>query len=53
MKKIVVTTSWDDGHILDLKLSNLLTKYNIKGTFYLSPKDREIKEKDRLLRTRF
>jgi peptidoglycan/xylan/chitin deacetylase (PgdA/CDA1 family) len=48
MKKIVVTTSWDDGHILDLKLSNLLTKYNIKGTFYISPKDREIKEKDRL-----
>jgi peptidoglycan/xylan/chitin deacetylase (PgdA/CDA1 family) len=47
----IVTTSWDDGHKLDLKLAKLLEKYNIKGTFYVSPfylKDRltekEIKE---------
>ena len=54
MKSYVVTTSWDDGHKLDLKLARLLQKYNIKGTFYISPfylKDRlsetEIKELDR------
>lgn len=31
-----MTTSWDDGHKMDLKLSALLDKYNLKGTFYLS-----------------
>lgn len=40
-KKLIVTTSWDDGHILDIKLASLLKKYNIKGTFYVSPKNRE------------
>ncbi len=34
-KKIIITTSWDDGHVLDLKLAELLDKYNIKGTFYV------------------
>lgn len=38
MKKLFVTTSWDDGSGLDIKLANLLAKYNIKGTFYPSPK---------------
>jgi len=37
MKKIIVTTSWDDGDKLDLKLADLLAKYKIKGTFYPSP----------------
>lgn len=37
MKKIVVTTSWDDGNKLDMKLADLLEKYNIRGTFYPSP----------------
>ncbi len=36
MKKIYFTTSWDDGHKLDLKLSELLAKYNIAGTFYIA-----------------
>ncbi|HLP44242.1 MAG TPA: polysaccharide deacetylase family protein [Candidatus Nanoarchaeia archaeon] len=31
-----VTTSWDDGDILDKKLADLLTKYGIKGTFYIT-----------------
>lgn len=31
----VVTTSWDDGHPLDLKLAEMLAKYNIPATFYL------------------
>lgn len=30
-----ITTSWDDGSILDLKVAELLSKYGIKGTFYL------------------
>ena len=31
----IITTSWDDGHPLDLQLSELLCKYKIKGTFYI------------------
>lgn len=38
MKKILVTTSWDDGNELDMKLAELLARYNIKGTFYPAPK---------------
>jgi len=34
-KYCVVTTSWDDGHPLDLKLAGLLKKYDLKGTFYI------------------
>lgn len=48
MKKVIVTTSWDDGHVLDLKLAELLQKYGIKGTFYISPNSREIPVADRL-----
>jgi peptidoglycan-N-acetylglucosamine deacetylase len=40
-KQLIVTTSWDDGHILDIRLAKLLKKYAIKGTFYISPYDRE------------
>ena len=32
----IITTSWDDGDILDLRLVKLLDKYGIKGTFYIS-----------------
>ncbi len=32
------TTSWDDGHRLDLRLAGLLKKYNIAGTFYVPKK---------------
>ncbi len=31
----LITTSWDDGHALDFKLAELLTKYNLQGTFYI------------------
>ena len=34
MARLIVTTSWDDGSILDLKLGELLTKYGI-GIFYI------------------
>ena len=33
---LYITTSWDDGHNLDFKTSELLKKYNLKGTFYVS-----------------
>ena len=36
-----VTTSWDDGDILDKRLSDLLEVYDIKGTFYISKNYRE------------
>ncbi len=32
---LIVTTSWDDGSIFDLKIAELLSKYGIKGTFYV------------------
>lgn len=31
-----VTTSWDDGDILDKRLASLLSRYGIRGTFYIS-----------------
>ncbi|MBI5405861.1 polysaccharide deacetylase family protein [Candidatus Kaiserbacteria bacterium] len=31
-----VTTSWDDGDALDVKLAVLLQKYDIAGTFYVT-----------------
>lgn len=48
MRKSIVTTSWDDGHVLDLKVAQLLTKYNLPGTFYISPESNEIIPKNRL-----
>jgi len=47
-KQVIVTTSWDDGHKLDLKLAKLLKKYSIKGTFYISPRNREFRKEDLL-----
>jgi peptidoglycan-N-acetylglucosamine deacetylase len=44
MKKIV-TTSWDDGHKMDLKLACLLQKYNMPATFYISPAHKEFPKK--------
>jgi peptidoglycan/xylan/chitin deacetylase (PgdA/CDA1 family) len=35
-----ITTSWDDGHPLDLRVAELLTKYGLRGTFYV-PKTAE------------
>lgn len=47
-QKIIVTTSWDDGHILDIKLADLLSRYGIKGTFYISPENHEFKKENLL-----
>jgi peptidoglycan/xylan/chitin deacetylase (PgdA/CDA1 family) len=35
-RKTYVITSWDDTTKLDLKLADLLEKYNIKGTFFVT-----------------
>jgi peptidoglycan/xylan/chitin deacetylase (PgdA/CDA1 family) len=48
MKNLMLTTSWDDGHVLDLRIAELLKKYKLSGTFYVSPKCRELKFKHRL-----
>ncbi len=36
MTKLIVTTSWDDGTLTDLKLGELLEKHGINGTFYVT-----------------
>lgn len=33
-RRCIVTTSWDDGHPLDLRIAELLQKYGLRGTFY-------------------
>jgi peptidoglycan/xylan/chitin deacetylase (PgdA/CDA1 family) len=33
-----ITTSWDDGDVLDERVAGLLEKYQMKGTFYI-PRD--------------
>ncbi len=30
-----ITTSWDDGHLLDFRIAEMLGKYNLRGTFYI------------------
>ena len=51
MKKIRVTTSWDDGLLLDRKIADLLLKFGLKGTFYVSPNNREFPKNKLLTRT--
>lgn len=34
-KRTIITTSWDDGSPLDLKLARLLKKYEIPATFFI------------------
>jgi peptidoglycan-N-acetylglucosamine deacetylase len=33
---VTITTSWDDGHILDLRVAELLDRYQLTGTFYIA-----------------
>ena len=35
MNRTFVTTSWDDGHPLDLRVAELLAKSGLTGTFYV------------------
>lgn len=48
MMSFFVTTSWDDGHKMDLRLAKMLQKYNIRGTFYVTPFTHVKREEDRL-----
>jgi peptidoglycan-N-acetylglucosamine deacetylase len=41
--QIIVTTSWDDGYALDIRIAELLEKYNIEGTFYVPIRNSEHK----------
>ena len=34
-RDIIITTSWDDGSLSDMRLAELLIKYHIPATFYL------------------
>ena len=43
-----VTTSWDDGHVLDHKLAGLLEDYGVPGTFYVAPNNVELPRQERL-----
>lgn len=44
-KAVIVTTSWDDGHKLDMKIVDLLEDYKLKGTFYLPLNYKDMNEK--------
>ena len=46
-KKVIITTSWDDGGLLDVKLSELLIKHGIPATFYFPISNNERKCIDR------
>lgn len=47
----IITTSWDDGHPKDFLISELLDKYNLKGTFYIprTNPENEVMSEDQLL----
>jgi peptidoglycan-N-acetylglucosamine deacetylase len=45
---VIVTTSWDDGHRLDLRLAEILDDYRLPATFYISSASAEIAPADRL-----
>lgn len=42
---MLFTTSWDDGHILDLTLVDLLKKCGMQGTFYISKQHELVRER--------
>ncbi|WP_331730755.1 polysaccharide deacetylase family protein (plasmid) [Kitasatospora sp. NBC_00070] len=48
LRRCEVTTSWDDGHRLDRRLAALLERYSIAGTFYIAPRNVEIRPAERL-----
>jgi peptidoglycan-N-acetylglucosamine deacetylase len=47
----IVTTSWDDGHRLDLRLAEMLVDNRLPGTFYVAPFSVEMASADRLSRS--
>ncbi len=47
-RNVIVTTSWDDGHVHDRRLAELLVAYRLRATFYIAPHNREIAPRARL-----
>ena len=47
-RRIVVTTSWDDGHGHDNPLADLLDNSAVRSTFYIAPRSGDIDEDERL-----
>jgi peptidoglycan-N-acetylglucosamine deacetylase len=47
---MIVTTSWDDGDILDERVADLLDRHGIRGTFYLARKFRSHRLPDKRIR---
>jgi peptidoglycan/xylan/chitin deacetylase (PgdA/CDA1 family) len=45
---VYVTTSWDDGHVLDHAMAGLLETYDLPGTFYVAPRNIELPVRERL-----
>jgi peptidoglycan/xylan/chitin deacetylase (PgdA/CDA1 family) len=45
---VIVTTSWDDGHVLDSRLAGMLAERGLPGTFYIAPDNIEFPARDRL-----
>ena len=43
-----VTTSWDDGHVYDFAVADLLDEYDLPGTFYIAPRNCELAAPARL-----
>src|SRR5262245_3964954 len=35
LPNLQLTTSWDDGHPLDLRIAEFLAKHDLRGTFYV------------------
>ena len=48
MSTVWVTTSWDDGHALDVRLADLLDRHGVPGTFYVAPRSIELARHQRL-----
>jgi len=47
-RSLLVTTSWDDGHRLDLELADMLDRHGLAGTFYIAPRSVELAPDDRM-----
>lgn len=45
---VQVTTSWDDGHVLDHCVAGLLDTYGLTGTFYVAPRNVELERRVRM-----
>lgn len=44
VRRFVFTTSWDDGHPLDLRIAEVLARRGFAGTFYIPAANREGRE---------